>query len=227
VLRDNMNVHRPAPLAIVTAIMLVEAAAAGQRRLTLSEAEGLAHAALSGVAPSSVTLLPPPLPSEKGVTFYLVWRDARMPPVRELLVDIDTGEVWDGHRCEPFTTTALLNEQRKIRRRLNISADEIFRAFSAAKQNGCGNLVDERPRPEDFGPVRLTTVSVNENQTAYHYLMVMGDMQYQAVSPAPIKICEGTLIRFLKTRTAMYVIDEDGTIREVYDELQFDSQHRK
>jgi len=46
-------------------------------------------------------------------------------------------------------------------------------------------------------------------------------MGYIAVSPIPIRIQEGTEVKFLKTATSMYVIDDDGVIQELFDESRF------
>jgi hypothetical protein len=212
-------------LASVMGVMLVDLAAAGQRRLTLSEAEQLALAALGAETahPPSFSLAPPPISPKKGAMFDVVWA-AHTPTrvdVRALLIDIDTGEVWDPVRCERVTTRALETSQRRMRRQLKISSAEVNRARAHAKENGCSNLLDEKPNPADFYLARLGRVTMNEKRTLYRYaITVGGDMSYIAVSPTPIRIREGE-IKFSKTKTSMYVIDENGSIQELHDELNF------
>ena len=95
--------------------------------------------------------------------------------------DIDTGEVWEPVRCEPVMTRALETSQRRIRRQLMISPAEVNRARASARENGCSNLVDERPKPADFGPARLGRVSVNEKRTLHRYTIIVGgDMSRRA-----------------------------------------------
>jgi hypothetical protein len=203
-------------------LMLVDAAAAGQRRLTLDEAEQLALAALSTETkhPASVSLIPPPIPPKNGATFDVVWAEPApaSPHVRALLIDIDTGDVWEPVRCERVTTRALETAQRRLRRQLTISSADVKRLRAQAKEHGCSNLVDERPKPADFHLARLVRVTMNEKKTSYRYtIMVGGDMSYIAFSPTPLRVREGE-IKFSKTKTSMYVIDDDGSIQEMQDE---------
>ena len=207
----------------VMGIMLVDLAAAGQRRLRLSEAEQLAYAALGAETkpPASFSLVPPPIPPKKGAMFDVLWAEAAPASVhlRGILIDIDTGEVWEPARCEPVTTHALEKFQRRIRSQLKISASEVKRARDHAKDNGCSNLVDERPKPADFHLARLVRVTMNDKKTLYRYgITVGGDMYYIAFSPTALRIREGE-IKFLKTKTSTYVIDDDGSIQELQDEV--------
>jgi hypothetical protein len=206
-------------------VMLVDLAAAGQRRLTLSEAEQLALAALDAETkhPPSFSLAPPPIPPKNGAMFEIVWADPAPGSVhlRGLLVDIDTGEVWDPVRCVPVTTPTLETSQRRLRGQLQISPAEVNRARALAKENGCSNLSDERPKPSAFAPARLGRVWTDEKRSLYRYPITQSDLFYIGVSPVPIKIPEDAEIKFLHTRTSMYVIDDDGSIQELHDESHF------
>jgi len=205
--------------------MLVDLAAAGQRRLTLSEAERLARVALSAATKHlpSPSLEPPLIPPKKGAMFDVVWADATPGSlhVHSLLVDIDTGEVWEPLRCERVSTPALETSQRRIRRQLKISVAEVNRARALAKENGCSNLVDERPKLADFHLALVGGLTTNENRTLYRYRIIVADLSYIGISPVPIKIREGAEIKFYRTRTSLYVIDDDGSIQELSDELHF------
>jgi hypothetical protein len=205
--------------------MLVDLAAAGQRRLTLSEAEQLARAALTAETSGfqSLSLQPPPIPPKKGAMFNVVSANSAPGSVHlhALLVDIDTAEVWEPERCEPVTTLALETSQRKIRRQIKISIAEVNRALVLARENGCSNLVDERSKPADFSLWRLAGFSTNEKRTLYRYLITADDVSCIGVSLVPIKIREGSKIKFYRTSASMYVIDDDGSMQELYDERDF------
>ena len=111
-------------LASVIGLVLVDFAAAGQRRLTVTEAERLARAALTAETHGlqSLSLEPPPIPPKKGAMFNVVSANTApgSVPLHALLVDINTAEVWEPGSCKPVTTPAL-GTQRKIRRRIKIS----------------------------------------------------------------------------------------------------------
>ena len=206
-------------------VMLADLAAAGQRRLTLPEAERLALAALSTETrhPPSFSLEPPPIPPNNGAMFEIVWADPAPGTIHlhGLLVDIDTGEVWEPVRCERLTTRALEKSQRTLRGQLKISPAEVNRARALAKESGCSNLVDERPNPSAFVPARLGRVWTDEMRSLYRYPITQSDLSYIGVSSVPIKIREGAEIKVLLTRTSMYVIDDDGSIQELHDESHF------
>jgi hypothetical protein len=205
--------------------MLVDLAAAGQRRLTLSEAEQLARAALTAETggPQSFVLESPPIPPKKGAMFSVVSANSAPGSVHlpDLLVDIDTAEVWEPRSCEPLTTPTLGTAQRKIRRRIKISIAEVNRARVVARENGCSNLVDERPKPSDFSLWRFDRIQyTNEKRTLYRYRISAEELSYIVVSPIPIKI-RGSEIKFYRANASMYVIDDDGSMQELYDERDF------
>jgi hypothetical protein len=212
------GVYRAMRFAAVV-VMLAFLAAAGQRRLTPREAERLARAALSGRPgdPPGFSLESPPVPPKKGAMFEVLWAD---PPsdetrLRTILVDIDTGDVWDGVRCELVTTPALETLQRTIRRQLKINARSADRARAVAKENGCSNLVDNRPKREDFGVALLARISANKSRSSYRYVIVQSDQQFAGTSPFRLAVREGSKIRFLITARSMYIIDENGAMQEL------------
>jgi hypothetical protein len=137
-----------------------------------------------------------------------------------VLIDVDTGEVWDPVRCEPISTPDLISVQREIRDQLRISAEEVDRARARAKHAGCSNPIDERPDVADFGLVLLTGISTDEQKSFYRYAIRMDDVLYIGVSRVPLKVREGNRIRFKKTRTKMYVIDDDEKIQQLYNESE-------
>jgi hypothetical protein len=212
-------------LGSVMAMTLADLAAAGQRRLTLSEAERLARAALSEETTrlAGFSLEPPPIPPKKGAMFNIIWAEPApgSASVPSIVVDIETGEVWDPMQCERITTPNVVAIQRSIRRQLSIAAIDVNRAQALTRGAGCSNLIDERPREADFALALMAGVSTNEKKTLYRYLLAVDDVQYIGVSPVPISIREGTKVKFLKTRSSMYVIDDGGAIQELHDELHF------
>lgn len=73
----------------------------------------------------------------------------------------------------------------------------------------------------EFSLWRLGGVSTNEKGTVYRYLITAEDVLYIGVSTVPIKIREGSDVKFYRTKASMYVIDDDGVIQELYDEVNF------
>jgi len=207
-------------LAASTLLALFDSAAAGHRRLTLSEAEQLATAALGPQTkgPLGFTLEPPLIPPKRGATFNIVWSSPVTDRVqmKAISVDIDTGDVWDPFRCERFSTPALESAQRRIRHRLGIPDAEVNSARVVAKTNGCSTLMDERPAKAAFYLYRLLGVTTNEAKTLYRYTISGGDVLYVGVSEVPINVRAGSEIKFLETRMSMYVIDDDGSIQELH-----------
>lgn len=143
-------------LFVVLVATTTDSALAGERRLTVPEAERLARAALNGEAKNlpNPYLEHPPLPPKNGAMFHVLWKDSTSDTRRvlPLLVDIDTAEVWNPNACEPLSTPSLQEAQQVIRRALHIDGQEVIRARDLAKQNGCANLVDPRPTRSDLSP---------------------------------------------------------------------------
>lgn len=205
------------------AMAVTDLAAAGQRRLTLAEAERLIRAALPETTthPPSLYLEPPAIAPKNGARFD-VWVQtiSGLVRTRSLLVDIDTADVWDAARCERVSTPDLQTVQRVIRRELRIPTTEVSSARAVAEKNGCSNLVDPGPKPMDLQPAQLTKVQAGQQGTSYRYTIMSGGCGYVGASPLPIKIREGE-IRFTLIGNSIYVMDEDGQIRELHYELQF------
>jgi hypothetical protein len=135
-------------------------------------------------------------------------------------VDIDTAEVWDAARCERVSTLDLQTVQRLIRRELRIPTTEVSRARAVAEKNGCSNLVDPGPNAMDLHPAQLIKVEAGQQGTSHRYTIMSGGCGYVGASPISIKIREGE-IRFTLMGNSIYVMDEDGLIRELHYELQF------
>jgi hypothetical protein len=218
----NGSMSRVIARATALGIMLAGFNAAGQRRLTLPEAERFARAALrtEDGQPPHFSLEPPPIAPQKGAMFHVRWANSALASsgVHAVLIDIDTGEAWDPVRCEPISTPDLISAQGEIRDQLRISAGEVDRARALAKHTGCSNLIDERPDAADFGLVLLTGISTDEQKAFYRYAIRSDDVLYIGMSRVQLKVREGNRIRFKKTRTMMYVIDDDGKIQQLYNE---------
>jgi hypothetical protein len=102
----------------------------------------------------------------------------------------------------------------------------VNRARVVVRENGCSNLVDERPKPADFGLWRFERIQyTDEKRTLYRYRITAEDLSDIVVSPVPIKI-RGSEILFYRTGTSMYLIDDDGFMQELYHEGDFVSPPR-
>jgi hypothetical protein len=198
-------------------------AAAGQRQLTLSEAERLARAAVPETTkrPPSLYLERTAIPPRNGARFD-VWAltTSGLVRARSLLVDLDTAEVWDAASCERVLTADLRTVQRVIRRELNILSTEVDRARAVAEKNGCSNLVDQTPKPMDLHSAPLIKIEAAQQGTSYRYTFMSGGCGYVGASPVPLNIRAGE-IRFTIMGNSIYVMDEDKQIRELHYELQF------
>lgn len=120
------------------------------------------------------------------------------------------------------STPALLAAQRAIRRRLKIDTAEVKRARLLAQSNGCSNLIEPRPRPADFHPVRLISISTNEKGTLYRFTLSLDDVTSVLVSESPIRVREGAMVPFAIVGGSRYVIDENGAMQELYVEGSYD-----
>jgi hypothetical protein len=199
------------------AVTLVGLSAAGHRRLTLSEAERLARAAVSDEAKRlpGFYLEPPLIAPKNGATFDALWdgRGSDKERAQSLVVDIDTAEVWDATTCQYISTSAVTAVQTVIRRELKILAIEVSRARAEAQKNGCSNLIDQRPKLADFHPARVISVDPDKNGE-YRYTVRSGGCHYRISSPTPLEIRNGE-VKFVIIASAMYAIDDRGRIREV------------
>jgi hypothetical protein len=197
--------------------MLAGWAAAGQRRLTLSEAELLALAALSEDTKRlpGFYLEPPPTPPKNGATFDVLWNSGSdRVRAQSLVVDLDTAEVWDATTCQRLSTPAVRTVQVAIRRKLQILATEVSRARAQAEINGCSNMIDQRPKRSDFRPAPLDTIDADRNAASYRYTVTSGGCGYRISSPVPLDTRDGQ-VKFAIIAGCMYVIDDLGGIREV------------
>lgn len=207
----------------VLAITTANAARAGERRLTVSEAERLARAALPMDRSPRLVLEPPPLPPRNGAMFNIVRTDqtSRTSRAQSVLVDIDTGEVWEPSACERLSSPSLEESQLMIRRELKILPQDVLRARDLARKSGCSNLIDRRPKPSDLHPAQLIKVEGDQKSTPYRYTFMSGGCGYVGSSPVPLRIRQGTDVPFTIIGTEMYVIDEHGSFQELHYELQF------
>ena len=111
---------------------------AGDRRLTIQEAEELARTALSIEAKRlpGVSLEPSKNP-HRHVTFDVLWANPGSGSVHSqfLTVDLETGEVWAPISCIRITTAELRTAQVSIRKRLHISDHDVKKVIQ--DQSGC------------------------------------------------------------------------------------------
>jgi hypothetical protein len=186
---DNRGVRGLLTVPLL-AVAAANVARTGERRLTISETERLARAALPIERSLGVVLEPPPLPPRNGAMFNVVWTDSTSGTscTQPVFVDIDTGEVWEPRDCEPISTQPLEEAQTVIRRELKIRSEDVLRARESARKNGCSNLIDRRPKPSDFHPAKLIKTEGDEKSTAYRYTFMSGGDGYVASSPVPIRI---------------------------------------
>jgi len=87
--------------------------AASADTVVANEIKGERSSTNEGSAPGTSTDT-----TQKGAMFDVFWAEPVTRSVRaqSLVVDIDTGEVWDPGRCERVSTPALEAAQRVIRR---------------------------------------------------------------------------------------------------------------
>jgi hypothetical protein len=186
---------------------------AGQRRLTLPEAERLVRAAISDEAKGlqNFYLKPPPTAPQHGATFD-VWNGSASGkvPVASVVVDIDTAEVWDAATCQRLSTPALKALQAVIRRELRVTATAVSRARAKAEMTGCSSLIDARPKQSDFHPARLITVDAEKSGA--RYTVTSGGCAYTIFSPVPLSTQNGE-VKIAILDGSMYVIDAMGGIR--------------
>jgi hypothetical protein len=199
-------------------VTLTGFAGAGQRRLTVSETERLAQAALSDKTKRlpGFYLEPPPTPPKNGAMFDVLWGENPSDRVRaqSLVVDIDTGDVWDAIACQRLSTPAVESAQTVIRRELRIVALEVARARSQTQANGCSNLIDPRPKRSDFHSARVRTLDADKDRGSYRYSFSWGGCGYGISSPLPLDTRDGE-VKFAIISNSMYVIDDHGAMREV------------
>ncbi len=107
---------------------------AGDRVLTIREAEQLARAALRPETKRLPGLsLEPDRNPRRCVTFDVLWSNPGPGSVHSqfLTVDLQTAEVWSPTVWRRVTTPALRTAQRSLRTRLHISDAEIKRAVES------------------------------------------------------------------------------------------------
>jgi hypothetical protein len=107
---------------------------AGDRRLTIKEAEQLARAALTPEARRLPGLsLEPDKNPRRCVTFDVLWSNPGPGSVHSqfLSVDLQTAEVWSPTVWRRLTTPALRTAQRDLRTRLQISDAEVKKALDS------------------------------------------------------------------------------------------------
>lgn len=147
--------------------IIVSSTMAGQRRLTLSEAERLVRAAMSeeGKLPPAFDLEPPPITPKQGATFHILWSGSTSDNVaiKSIVVDIDTAEVWDAARCKRLSTPALKAIQSIMRRELKAAATAVSRARAEAEMHDCSNLIDPRPKRSDFHSAQVISADTGKS----------------------------------------------------------------
>ena len=205
-------------LVAVGALTLTGFAAAGQRRLTVSEAERLARAALSDETKRlpGVYLEPPSTPPKNGAMFDVLWGENPSDRVRaqSLVVDIDTVDVWDARACQRLSTPAVESAQTVIRRELKVVALQVTRARAQTQANGCSNLIDPRPKRSDFHSAPVAKLNADKDRASYRYTFSWGGCGYGISSPVPLDTRDGK-VKFAIISKSMYVIDDHGGMREV------------
>ena len=120
--------------ALLAASMQIQVLGAGDRRLTIKEAEQLARAALSQDAKRLPGLsLEPDRNPRRCVTFDVLWSNPGPGSAHSqfLTVDLQTAEVWSPILWKRVSTPALRTAQRSLRTRLHISDSEVTRAVES------------------------------------------------------------------------------------------------
>jgi hypothetical protein len=123
-----------AMVVLLTATASFQALDAGDRSLTLKEAEQLARTALSAETKRlpGLSLAADPHP-HRCATFDVLWSNPGPGSVHVefLTVDLETAEVWSPTVWRRVTTATLRTAQRAIRSRLHISDAEVRRAVES------------------------------------------------------------------------------------------------
>ena len=126
--------HAGTLLLLIAGLPLVKTLVAGDRNLTLQEAERLARAALTADAKRlpGLTLQPDPKP-RRCATFDVLWANPGPGSAHSqfLTVDLHTAEVWRPGVWERVRGAALANAQRLIRARLRITNSEVKQAIES------------------------------------------------------------------------------------------------
>jgi hypothetical protein len=119
---------------LLAASIQIQVLGAGDRTLTIGEAERLARAALSPETKRLPGLsLEPDWKPRRCVTFDVLWSNPGPGSVHSqfLTVDLQTAEVWSPTEWRRITTPALRTAQRSLRTRLRISDSEVKRAVES------------------------------------------------------------------------------------------------
>jgi hypothetical protein len=111
------------------------ALSAGDRNLTINEAERLARAALTPEAKRLPGLTLESNPKRRCVTFDVLWANPGPGSAHSqfFTVDLQTAEVWSPTVWRRITTPTLRRVQRAVRMRLHISDAEVKRAVESER----------------------------------------------------------------------------------------------